>query len=66
MESNSSLPMCTKSYNKLIVISLAFSTIVSFPQLVRCETDMVATYRIIPYLQHCYDWVVKSNSVHNY
>ena len=27
---------------------------------------MVASYRVVPYLQRCYAWVITSSSVHNY
>ena len=54
------------SLYKLLALSLAFLSKVSFPQLIRQETDMVASYRIVPYLQHCYAWVITSSAVHNY
>ena len=61
--------MCQRLY-KLIALSLAFLAqflaISSFHQLMRCETDMVMSYRIVPYLQCCYAWVVTSNAVLNY
>ena len=44
-----------------------FSAITShFPQLLKCDTDMVASYRIVPYLQRCYALLVTSNVVHDY
>ena len=61
--------MCAKPYkliSQLIELLLAFSAISSFPQLLRREADMVASYDIVPYLQHCYAWVVTNNAVHNY
>ena len=42
-----------KSQSVVTVSSLAFSAIASrFAQLLKCGTDMVASYRIVPYLQH--------------
>ena len=47
--------------------SFAFSAVASlFPQLLKCNTDMVASYRLVPYLQHCYASLVMSIAVHNY
>ena len=47
--------------------SFAFSAVAShFPQLLKCDTDMVASYRVVPYLQHCYASLVTSNALHNY
>ena len=43
-----------------------FLAISSFPQFLRRKTDMVASYRVVPYLQRCYAWVVTSSAVHNY
>ena len=41
-----------KSRSIVTVSSFAFSTIASrFPQLLKCDTDMVASYRVVPYLQ---------------
>ena len=37
-----------------------------FSSALRCESDMVASYRVVPYLQCCYARVVTSNAVHNY
>ena len=35
--------------------SFVFSAVTShFPQLLKCDTNMVASYRVVPYLQHCY------------
>ena len=66
MELNSSLPMYATPY-KLIALSLAhFIVIAPFPQLVRHEINIVASYHVVPYLQHCYAWVVTSSAVHNY
>ena len=57
-------------YNHRYAISLSlheFLAISSFPQLLpRRKTDMVASYSVVPYLQHCYAWVVTSSAVHNY
>ena len=61
IESNSSLLMCIIAY-KLIALSFAFSPIVSFPLLLKCETDMVVSYCIVPYLLWCYAWVVTNNA----
>ena len=46
MELNSNLPMCAKAY-KCITLSLALSAIMSFPQLLRCKTDMIVSYHIL-------------------
>ena len=63
---NSSLLTCAKAC-KLTVILLAFSAVTSFiPQFLRCETNMVASYRLVPYLQRCHAWVVTSSAVNNY
>ena len=56
---------CAKA-NKLLALLLAFSAISSFPQLPRREADMVASYHVVPYLQHCYASVITSNTVHNH
>ena len=69
IESNSSFPVCTKAGYKhryTISLSLEFLAILSFPQLLRCKTGMVASYRVVPYLQRCYAWVVTSSTVHTY
>ena len=59
MESNSSLLMCT------IACNLAFSNDgLPFPQPLRHDANIVVSYRIVPYLQCCYAWVVMSNAVH--
>ena len=66
---NSSFLMCPKAGHKhryVISSSLEFLAISSFPQLLRCKTNMVASYRVVPYLQCCYAWVVTSSAVHNY
>ena len=65
MELNSSVPTYAKAY-RLIALSLALLAIVSFPQLLRHENDIVASYCIVPYFQRCYAWVVTSSAVHNY
>ena len=51
---------------ELKTLLLVFLAIMSFPQLLRRATDMVMSYHVIPYLQHCYVWVVTSSAVHNY
>ena len=48
------------------LITSWISGLSSFPQLLRRKTDIVASYRVVPYLQHCYAWVVTSSAVHNY
>ena len=65
LETNSSLLTCTIPC-KRIALSLVLSVISSFPQLLRHEADMVASYHIVPYLQHCYAWVFTSNAVQDY
>ena len=45
---------------------LAFSAIASFPQLLKYETDMVASFHVIPCLQRCHALLVMSNTVHDY
>ena len=66
---NSSFPTCAKAVYKhryAISLSLEFLDISSFPQLLRCKADMVASYRAVPYLQWYYAWVVTSSAVDNY
>ena len=46
MEMNSSLLMYATDCN-LTALSLAFLTVMSFPQLLRCETDMAESYRAV-------------------
>ena len=65
MELNSSLPIYATAH-KLIALLLVFLAIASFPQLLRHEIDIVASYHVVPYLQHCYVWVVTINMVDNY
>ena len=54
-----------KSRSIVTVSSFAFSAIASrFSQLLKCDTDMVASYRVVPYLQRCYvslvsTWLLK-------
>ena len=56
-----------KSRSVITASSFAFSAIASpFPQLLKCDTDMVASYHVIPYLQHCYALLITSNAVHEY
>ena len=52
----------------IITVSLfVFSAIASrFPQLLKCDTNMVASYRIVPYLQCCHALLVTNNAVHDY
>ena len=43
-----------KSWYIVTASLLAFSAIAfRFPQLLKCDTDMVAFYRVVPYLQRC-------------
>ena len=52
-----------KSWSIITASSFAFSAIASrFPQLLKCDTNMVASYR----MQRCYASLVTSNAVHNY
>ena len=47
--------------------SFAFSAIASrFPQLLKCDTDIVASYRVVPYFQRCYVSLATSNAAHDY
>ena len=40
-----------KSQYIVTASSFAFSAITShFPQILKCDTDMVASYRVVPYL----------------
>ena len=56
-----------KSRSIIMAASFAFSAVASrFPQLLKCDTDMVASYRVVPYLQRCYASLVTSNTVHDY
>ena len=56
-----------KSWSIVTASLFAFSGIAShFPQLLKCGTDMVVSYRIVPYLQCCYALLVMSNAVHDY
>ena len=56
-----------KSRSIITASSFAFSAIAScFPQLLKWDTDMVASYCIVPYLQHCYALLVMNNAVHDY
>ena len=64
MELNSSLPTYATAY-KLIALSLVFFSHCFFPQLLRHEIDIVASYCVVPYLQNCYAWVVTINMVDN-
>ena len=67
MESNSNLFDVCKIRPIVTASSLAFSAVSSrFPQLLKCDTNMVVSYRVVPYLQHCYASLVMSNAVHNY
>ena len=69
IELNSSFLTCFKAGYKhryAISLSLEFLDILSFPQLLRHKTDMVASYHVVPYLQRCYAWVVTSSTIHNY
>ena len=69
IELNSSFPTCTKAAYKhrcATSLSLEFLAISSFPQLLKRKTDMVASNRVVPYLQCCCACVVMSSAVHNY
>ena len=55
-----------KSQPIAITLSLVFSAITSIPQLLKCDTDMVASYCVVPYLQRYYALVNTSNAVHDY
>ena len=56
-----------KSQSIVTAWSLAFSDVASrFPQLLNHDTDAVAAYRVVPYLQRCYTSLVTSNAVHDY
>ena len=67
MELKSSLQTCAKAGLLLHHHCLHFQPIAShFPQLLKCDTDMVASHRIVPYLQRCYTLLVTSEAVHNY
>ena len=62
--------MC-KSRSIITASSFAFSAIAShfpkrFPQLLKCDTDTVVSYRVVPYLQRCYASLVISSAVHDY
>ena len=53
-----------KSRSIITASSFAFSAIAShFPQLLKCDTDMVASYHVVPYLQRCYASLV---AIHDY
>ena len=44
-----------KSRSGVIASLFAFSAVTScFPQLLKCVTDMVVSYRVVAYLQCCY------------
>ena len=56
-----------KSQSIATASSFALSAIAScYHQLLKCDTDMVASYRVVPYLQRCYALLVTSNAVHEY
>ena len=59
MELNLSLKPSDMHKSRSIVtvkaLLFAFSAVASrFPQVLKCVTNMVASYRIVPYLQRCY------------
>ena len=55
-----------KSWSIVTAWLLAFSDVAScFPQLLKCDTDTVASYRVVPYLQHCYTLITRK-AVHDY
>ena len=56
-----------KSRSIVTVSSFTFSAVTShFPQLLKYDTDMVASYRVVPYLQHCYALLVMNIAVNDY
>ena len=56
-----------KSWYIITASSFAFSAVASrFSQLLKCDTDMVASYCIVPYLQRCYASLDTSSAVHDY
>ena len=56
-----------KSWSIATASSFALLAIASYyPELLKCDTDIVASYRIVPYLQRCYALLVTSNAVHEY
>ena len=58
---------CSNTFKLNKHAKVAFSAIASrFPQLLERDTDMVASYCVELYLQHCYALLVTSNPVHNY
>ena len=51
----------------IFTASFTFSAIAPhFPQLLKWDIDMVASYCVVPYLQRCYALLVTSNAVHDY
>ena len=66
IESNC-LPTCAKAGLSLQPrSSFAFSAVASrFPQLLKCDTNMVVSYHVAPYLQRCYASLITSNAVHD-
>ena len=61
-------PSDTRKSQSITTASLfVFSAIAScFPQLLKRDTDTVASYGVVPYLQCCYASLVMSNAVHDY
>ena len=61
-------PSNVRKSRSIITASLfAFSAVEScLPQLLKCDTDMVACYHVVPYLHRCFASLVTSNAVHNY
>ena len=56
-----------KSRSIATASSFAFPAIEScFPQLLKHDTDMVVSYRVVPYLQCCYGLLVMSKAVPDY
>ena len=56
-----------KSPSIVTVLLFVFSAITPrFPQLLKCDTDMVGSYGVVPYLQRYYASLVTSNAVHDY
>ena len=50
----------------IIVIGNIWNYLYRTSLLLKCDTDMVASYHVIPYLQCCYASLLTSNAVHDY
>ena len=56
-----------KSQSIVTASLFAFSAVAPcFAKLLKCNTDMVASYCLVPYLQHCYASLVMHIAVHDY